>query len=367
MRTARTATRIGLVALLALSCRTAAAGEQYLDFLHAMQARGYGDLSLVYIDRIDKEEKLPDEVRQVLDLERSNSLRAASREAYNAKEADQRLAEAQKFLDKFLQEHADHPQVGSAMLTAGNFLFDRAQQRLVAAQGVKDEAEKAKALADVRTMLEQARKPFTVAFDKCRDRFKSITLPDEPGHDDFKARKAYDRLAAAREDAEMGLVEARLSQAKIKYFTAMTWGDTLPKDPKADPKAPAPASPRKGLLENAGKEFDDIFQAYRGMEPGVLAHTWHARVLEEQGNVQGAMDLYEEVLVNTPEVREADPDQAALFTQVALFRFQLLRKKNAAAKKSPLLFIDEADDWMKVHKAWARIPAYSGIALEAGV
>ena len=157
---------------------------------------------------------------------------------------------------------------------------------------------------------------------------------------------------------ETDLVEARYKLAMIKYYLSETY---------ADPKDAA----RNKLLDAASKEFDEIFQAYRDRQAGVLAHTWQARCEEDQGHIDAARDIYEEVLVNAPDPGEATFDLATMYSQVEMFYLRLLQKAE------PKKYVSEAREWLDggsggkgaggvtpSHKAWEKVPFYSGITLD---
>ncbi|HEV3344643.1 MAG TPA: hypothetical protein VG125_29980, partial [Pirellulales bacterium] len=92
----------------------AAAGEDFRQFLQALQDRGYGDTAADYLALIRSRDDLPDDLREVIDLEMATSLRIAAANTPNADEAARDLGAAQQFLDKFVREHPDHPESGMA-------------------------------------------------------------------------------------------------------------------------------------------------------------------------------------------------------------------------------------------------------------
>jgi hypothetical protein len=134
--------------------------------------------------------------------------------------------------------------------------------------------------------------------------------------------------------------------ALCDYLLAQTYDD--PKDPE-----------RVKLLKQAGRGFDAIFQEYRGRQISLLAHMWHGKTLEELGDTAAALDVYDEVLVVSPEGTEADPELAPLFGQAELFRLRLQAKT-----AQPREIIEEGERWLQAHKRWQPTSPYQGIALE---
>jgi len=120
------------------------AEEPVFRFLRAAQAQGYGEVALDYLEQLRAAGRAPAELKETWDLELSRSYRAAVAEAYNAAEAETRLAKAQSHLDKFLKEHPDHAAVAGAMESWGDITLDRALEHFRAATEVKDAALKEK-------------------------------------------------------------------------------------------------------------------------------------------------------------------------------------------------------------------------------
>ncbi len=353
----------GLVVLACFCGRIARGEEEYLRFLKELRSHGYGEAALTYIDRIAADSQTPAEIRQLLDLERCNSLRvAAAKEAYSPEQAKKRMDEAKVYLEKFLTANPEHPAVGRALLSTGDVAVERAQQKLVLAKLAKGKAEQTKGYEEVRSILTTEAQPvFVEGFNRFKVRYKELRakLPKEP--DPRERNKDVIRKYQAARDAvvemETDLVEARYKLAMVKYYISETYAD--PRD-----------ATRNKLLEAASKEFDEIFQAYRDRQAGVLAHTWQARCEEDLGHMDNARAIYEEVLVNAPDPGEASFDLATMYSQVEMFYLRLLQKVE------PKAYLKEAKEWLDggggrtigspapSHKAWERVSYYWGILLD---
>ena len=76
---------------------------------------------------------------------------------------------------------------------------------------------------------------------------------------------------------------------------------------------------------------------------GLQAHLWHGKTAEELGDLQLALDIYDEVLANAPD--PGDKGSAGglepLFAQVEYFRLLIL------AKQKPDQFLSEATTWLQ--------------------
>jgi len=326
------------------------AGDGSLQFLQALRENGYGDMAVEYLRILDKRPDLPKEVRDVWDLEMSRSLQAAAADAYDAREYERLTAQSRKHLEKFIGEHPDHPEIASAMISWGEYLGQRALERLGAARRAagKDEESRTKLLAEAREELKQSQARFVQAKTYLEKRLSE--LPPAPK---LRNRTApADGNARLRAELEADLLEVRFQSALVDYYTAQTYSD--PKDQQ-----------RVEILRRAAKGFDDIFQQDRvGGElslTGLHAHLWHGKTAEEMGNLQLAADIYDEVLVNAaePGERRAATGLEPLFSQVEYFRMLIIAKQN------PDEFLAEAAEWLDQNNRRLRqTEGYQGIALE---
>lgn len=314
------------------------AEEPFVAFLRALQANGYGEQSLDYIEQIAGRPDLPADLRESLDLERSRSMRLAANEAYDANQRADRLAQSQALLDKFLKERPNHPAMGEALLSWADQVMEEAARSLGAAKGVKDKQEQANLLAAARSKLLDAGERYESARKLLRERLDKLPAADDEA--------ALRRDREARVEIELRWLEARFNLARVLYFTAMAFDD------------PA-ANERKLLLEQAALGFDSIFQEYRGKDVALLPHLWHGRVLEELGDKETALEIYDEVLVNAPVGRDVQVEDAPLYGQAHYFRFRCL-----AATAPPEELVAEGDEWLKNHRKWSGEPIYQGMALE---
>ncbi len=318
------------------------AGEPYLDFLRGLQSRDYGEQALAYLDSIAANPDLPEEIKSALDLERSKCLKIAAGEAYDAAQRDARLAEAKRLAEKFFKENPDHPAAGGAIFSEADDVFQSGQMKLAEWRVLKEQEPKDKALADAKAALGTAKTQFESAVVKLKEKLDALPMPEKP--------RAKDDV---REELEFAWLDARLKSGLAAYFLAQTI---------TDDEAPE----RKKLLELAGKGFDSIFQEYRssGKPFAMLPHMWHGKVLEDLGDSVTAMDVYDEVLVLTPDPKDEQAKNAELsplFGQAFLFRLRLLAKDEDT---TPIDIVREGQQWLDAYKAWQATDPYQGIYLE---
>ncbi|MCI0358889.1 MAG: tetratricopeptide repeat protein, partial [Planctomycetaceae bacterium] len=193
-----------------------------------------------------------------------------------------------------------------------------------------------------RAALASAKAQYEDGVKKLKDKMDALPEPENP-----RAKDPF------REELEFAWLDARFKAALSAYFLSQSI---------TDEKSPE----RKALLEGAGKGFDAIFQEYRssGKPIAMLPHMWHGKVLEDLGDKVTAMDVYDEVLVLTPDPKEADSknaDLAPLFGQAFLFRLRLIARDE---ETTPLDIIREGQQWLDAYKGWQATDPYQGIALE---
>lgn len=344
----------GLACLFFSADGVTAAEIRPLEFLHALQEKGYHDIAVEYLHRL-KQQPLEPEVAAVWDLEMSKSLRGAANRAFNPKDFEEQMAEAQKHLDKFLQENPTHPEAVNALVSAGAFLIDRALQHLRAGQAATDAAEKARHMAEARKALDNARPRLKQAVETLQKRLAAA--PPAEAKPKRSGRPDYEAKAAIRERAylEQSLLDARFQAAMADYYSAQTYEEA------------SQAAARKALLASAAKQLDDIYQANRVTASGqvnvvgLYAHMWHGKIADELGDTQLAQDIYEEVLANDPGPNPNTADRVLdpLFAQVQQFYLAIIARKDVDR------FLEEAVAWLKDYSRKSRrYEGYQGIALE---
>lgn len=337
------------VSLLAWLIAPAAAEHDAVEFVRAAQDRGYGEAAIDFLEKLRSRGPLPPELAETWDLEMSRSWRVAMREAYNAAEAEERLAKAQQYLDKFLKEHPNHAAAAEALGTWGDIFAERGANQLLLARRVSDAAQKQKHFDTARKEFEQAAGQFAKSTQLYEKRYTEILTAQREKQQKVRTpRRRAVKPSEALLEAKLDWIEARKKQALLDYSLAQTYAD--PKDKK-----------RVELLEKAAKQFDAIFQENRGAPITYEPHAYQGKIAAELGDDQLALDIYDEVLAYVPEDRK-DRSQAgfeSLFAKVEMFRLEIVRRKDGIEP-----FIVEASEWLKAHASWRKIDGYQGIAFE---
>ena len=326
---------------------TAAATEPFREFLQALQDRGLGDSAADYLTLIRSRGDLPDDLRDVLDLEMANSLRIAAANTPNTDEAARDLGAAQQYLDKFVREHPDHPESGTAYASYGDLAVARAEALLKPALASHDKDEQVSLLNKARGAFEEARAAYERGRQACQtklDRMKEGLKGED---------RAAEKATPAKASRDVEAFEGRLVQIQFKSVMA---DFQIAKTYLA-----ATSAERKATLTKAAAGFDEIYQHYRNYQAGLYAHFWHGKTLLELGDLATALDVLDEVLANAPDAHERNSDSSfeALFAQVEQMRLSIVARQGHLED-----VIDEAEEWLRDNKTHQRSDGYQGVALE---
>lgn len=312
-----------------------------LEFLRGLRNRGYGDTAVEYLQTLQKQGDLPAELRDIWDLEMSECLRVAAKDAYDTREAQQLAHQARTSLEKFVRDKPDDYRTGLAISTLGMLSVDQGLALLDSARQAQGTPQHAKLLDEARQALNEARTRFQQAGAK----YDSPVAPKPPEVSAKDKRRSH--AQELRDKWETDRLMPRFQTALVDYYLATTYPDSQPEQ-------------RRAALEKASQEFDDFFQANRLNTLGLYAHMWYGRTLEELGNAATAIEVYDEVLANSPEPNQpvVDPELQSLFAQVELSRLKLLAQQGARDE-----FLAEAAEWLRLNRDWKRTEGYQGIAV----
>lgn len=336
---------------LVLLCLTASVpvhgAELHLEYLEGLRNRGLGDIGADYLRKLESEKKVPGSLVETYDLELARCLQVASQRTENVDEASQLRLDTRATLEKFLAAHAEHAEAAGAYDTFGDLSLSIGHAHLRQAKALKDAERKQKLLLDARTAFEESRPRFEEAAKRFKQQFDELSAQEIEGDaKNSKVRKALRDLAQKRLDVEDSWLNARFNLSMVDYHLAQTYADS--KDPTVKP-----------LLEKADKALDSIWQGYRGLLPGLLAHHWTARVNEQLGKSDKALDIFEEVTGNEPaEGDDVDPYLNEFFADNFLQRIKLLNKLN---RRDVLL--DDAVAWLD-ENSQRKTDAYYGVEIE---
>ena len=143
---------------------TASAAEPGTDFLNALRDRGYFDLAINYLDRVQKGAPATPAFKAELDFHRGTTLKQQAEQARRKTERDTLLAEAEKSFVRFTRSAPTHELVAQAQREQGSILFTRARVKAIDAETAKAGSEKEKRYIEARGLFTQAQAVFSSSF-----------------------------------------------------------------------------------------------------------------------------------------------------------------------------------------------------------
>ena len=310
------------------------AGEPYLEFISGLRARGYYDTALQYIDSLEQDSKVPQDVKTVLPFERGMTLLDNSRTLRSPDARSKMLDQAQVQLENFVKASPNSPLAAEANSQQANIFLGRARVSVWQAKSPSNSSKKDELRAEARQLIGRARGIFQKAHDQYKqiyEGFPKFVSPDD--------KEQYE----ARSKAEVAYLKAQLDLAQCTYEEGQTYDEESPK--------------RAELLTAASTAFEAIHSQYRSMVGGLYARMWQGKCFEEQGDLQKALGIYNELLGHNGTSRTMQKLQ----DQVLQFRLIVLNDED---KKEYQLIEQEAGQWLQLAKARARTEIGLGIRWE---
>ena len=337
-----------IVAAWLASAISLPAAELQQEFVEGLRKQGLGDMGMLYLRKLETEQKIPASLVETFDLELARCMQVAAQRSENVDEAERLRVETRGQLEKFLKDHATHPQAGFAFDTYGVLSLSIGNTSLKQASFQKDPKRKELLLTQARAAFEEARPRFAEAAKLFKNRYDELAQSaEELGEEkSAKARLSKKRQAQQLALAEDDWLNSRFNLSMVDYHVAQTYADPQHADVKP-------------LLEKADKSLDAIWQGYRGLLPGLLAHYWTGRVNELLGNFDKALDIYDEVTGNEAEEgRALNPALAGFYAENFLQRARLLNQLN---RRKDLIY--EAEAWLDDNSQRKTDPYY-GVVVE---
>ena len=335
------------VAVLVLSPPLPAA-ELQQEFVDGLRKRGYGDMAILYLRKLETEQKIPAEMAETFNLELARCMQVAAQTTENVDEAERLRVDTRTQLEKFLKDHASHEQAAFAQDTYGVLSLSIGNTQMKLANSQKDPTRKELLLSQARAAFEEARPRFAEAAKLFKVSYDSLvsSLDDTGDGKSAQAKLSKKRQAEKLAFAEDDWVNSRFNLAKVDFLVAQTSSDPTQAEVKT-------------LLEKADKAFDSIWHGYPGAGPGILAHYWTGRVNEQLGNFDKALDIYDEVTGNEAEEgKSLNPALANFYADNFLQRAKLLNQLN---RRKDLFY--EANAWLD-ENSQRKTDAYYGVVVE---
>lgn len=321
--------------VLSFNAGVATAQEPYREFVAALRNRQYYDMALFYLDQLAARPGVPDDVRQVIPYEKAITLLESSRATRSPERQIEQLDQALAFLAQFVKDSPNHPQAADANSEQAQILLGKARVEIIQSKSPANQGARGDYQKRARDFIGQARKVFQTAFEQHEAAWKRFgTFIDKT-----KDADKYEARAAT----EVNMLRAQLDLALCTYEEAQTHDiDT------AD---------YKRLLTEAAAAFEDMHQRYRSMVIGLYARLYQGKCFEEQGDLQKALGIYNELLDHPGD----SAAMRALKNQTLQFKLISL---NSKVRNDHQLVVDLGEEWLKQNKADLRTRVGLGIQWE---
>ena len=329
------------------------AAEPAREFLQGLRDRKYFEEALLYLDQMASSTMAPVELRETLVYEKGVTLVEAARQQRDPKLRQQNLDQAQQLLQQFVGQRPDHPMANAARSQLGNLIVEQARfafEDSKRAQG----ADKDKLIAQANQYYEQGYKVFQDLQEQVRVQLERI--PKVLDNRDKQQAAMADRRTRLRAD----YLQTQLLAAAIREEMA----DAVP----------AGSETAKKLLDDAAKQYQEIYDKYRTRLAGLYARMYQGRCNQKLGKFRDALGFYAELL--------AQPDSPEEFRVLKTKTMKLAmecwldpsEKKYVEAIKRGTEWVDKArptedrePDWLylrlmlaKAYKMEAEAPAGAG-------
>jgi len=329
---------------LAAAPRAVHAAEPYREFLAALRDGGldeHFEAAFEYLDLLEKDPKVPTDVRDVLGYERALVLVAQSRRATSVELQRRLLADAEAALQGFVKSHGSHPLAGEANFQLAQLILQKAWTEIFAALDPANEQSRLDLQTRARKFADQAKTAFAAAEKRLKTEYDKFPSNDADLPSDERAKKAQ---------VEGQYLRSQYEQAMCLYATAQSYRDP---DVESQPQI------FRNRVNDAADAFEKLYEKYRQQLFGRYCRVMQAKCLEEQDkDLRPALGIYDDVL---DQLEDGNPDIDALKDKALRYR---LAAMNHPTLKEYALIDERATAWMQKHKARLRTDSGLGIAYE---
>ena len=319
--------------LAVLAAPEARAGEPYVEFLEGLRQRGYHDTTLEYLETLRDDANCPTEIKELVPYEKAATLltMARSTSITNPDVQTRQLEEALGYLKEFTDKSPNHPRAGEANTEKAGILLGQVRVEVWQSRSPGNRENRGEFQKRARDLASQARAIYQTAHDQHKAKWegfpKFIDQVEEPTR--------YDE----RRQAEIKYISAQLDLANCTYEDAQTYD----KD----------SNEYGARLRDAAAQYEEIHTKYRSQLGGLYARLWQGKCYEEQGDIQRAIGIYNELLEHPGK----SPPMIQLQDQVRHFKLICL---NHEKRKDYQLVIDQAGEWLQNARGRAK---YTGVGI----
>jgi tetratricopeptide (TPR) repeat protein len=316
----------------ALICTSVAAAERYEAFVNGLRDRQLYSTALDYLDRVEKTQTTPPEVREKIPYLRAVVLIDSAGAQPSLDDQRAQLDRAEVELTRFVSGSPNHALVPQANAERAGLTINRARLDIWDAADAQDPKRGEELRGRARDSLKKARVTIETAVKAQEKTWKSFpTLIPES-----------DRAAlAAREEAKDRYMKASLDAAQITYLESQTYD----KD----------SIVRKKTIEAAIEQFEKLSQQFSHDLAGAYAIVWEGKCYEELGDMRKSLGLYDRIPQSDDPGNEQQERGAVHQLRDLALAFRLICL-NSDQLKDHAVVVDEAEKWLHDHRDRARTP-----------
>ncbi len=270
------------IALLCAGGTTSAADDPQR-FLDALRDRGYYDVALDYLSRLQAAPQVEANFKKRIPYEEATTLISAATAERDGEQKAKHLNAARDKLTEFVKSQPDPELAAEAESQLGNILVERAKSLLHRAKQPRFAAQKTALTDEARGLFTEAQAIFDSSEKKYVEHFKQLPKTDgsESNSETETRREAW--LAARR---------AQLWAAQAMY--------------EAAPAYPTDSAERKKRLETAATKFAELHEKNRRLLIGLLARVYQGRCYLDLGETKRALGIFEEVLAQPDSIQDTE-------------------------------------------------------------
>ncbi len=295
----------------------AAPAEPLSEFAEGLRDRRFFDAAHLYLDSLEQERRLPEELDTIIPYERALTYVENARAARYPSEKRDLLALAESHLDRFLRAvPEDHHLYGLANSEKGKILLGRSRVANYEWRDPANEKQQDELKIEARTTAQKARELFEAAHEHHAGEYERLRRYIDPRDEE---------QIEERRISEINYMKSQMDLAMAQYELAQSY-----KDDHAD---------REMVLANAAGEFDRIHSQHRHLSGGLFARMFQGKCFEEQDELSKALGIYSELLEHEGNsvVMRKIKDQALQFRLICL---------NHPKLKDHELVEKEAQNWL---------------------
>ncbi|MEN9556294.1 MAG: hypothetical protein RLZZ232_2580 [Planctomycetota bacterium] len=314
------------------------AQEPIQAFIEGLRQKGYYDTAIEYLDGLSLRTDLPQEIRDVLDLQRGITLQQAGAASRVPVDREKLLSDSEVALQKFLKVFPQHPQAANANSLLGELLFDRAESLVWQTAEKSSQDERVSLQNQARVLIDQAKGIFQTAHDQYKSQYEAF-----PKYlDETKDEEAFQR----RREAEGKYLRAWLNLVRCTYERGQTFDRG--------------SEERKQTLNQAAQLFESIHTAWRNNTNGLYARLMEGKCYQEQDDIGRALGIYNEIL----DHKSDQPFMQSLKGTARHFRLICL---NDPQRNDFDLVIQEAGLWLQENRQQSTTEYGLGILWEQAI